>query len=137
MSAAENGRPEISIGNDVTEVVNNADATSCWTIGLTTTLALVVNALFFIWARRVTDINPYVIPLMGNVILFALYINITVIVTYHMKTNQANTRDFIDIGIKTFIPIIFLFTIVYSCCPCDDSFVGSSTYSSANPKTFD
>ena len=123
MAATGNEEPEISI---VTEA-------SYWILDwIAPIVALTGNALFFFWTRRVNDINPFVIPLMGNVILFALYINITVILAYNMKTSHADVNEFLDTGAKTFMPIIILCGFLYFCCPYDDNFVETSTYSSAN-----
>ena len=132
MAVSGNEEPEFNI---VTEVVNVPGAQHWILDWIAPIVALTGNVLFIIWARRVNGINPFVIPLMGNVTLFALYINITVIVAYNMKTSQVYISGFMDTGLMTFMPIIILCAFLYFCCPCDDNFVESSTYLSANENT--
>ena len=134
MAAYGNGEPDINIGSDVTEVENVAGALSWNSSWIAPIVAITGNTLLYTWARKIQDINPYVTPLMGNVIFLALFINITAIVTYHMKTSQEEVGEIMATGLKTFMPIIILCVFLYSCAPCDDKFVESSTCWSARKK---
>ena len=130
MAGGGNSEPDSNIGSDFTEV-ENVTGVLCLKLSWTAPIVGVIgHALFYFWARKVQDINPYVIPLMGNVILLALYINITAIVTYHMKISKVEASEFMTIGVRTFMSIIILCLFLYLYALYDDKFVESSTYSS-------
>ena len=132
MAASGNAEPEMTTGCNMNEDVNVTGAPGCTFDWIAPTVALIGNIVFLIWTRRVNDINPWVIPLMGNVILFALYINITVFVSYKMKISRAGVNAFLDMGLKIFTPVIILYVFLYVCYPGDDNFVESSTYKRRN-----